>query len=130
VQIACGTLVSAQTMYDFNPNFTLQANYAPNSGTPGYAAAADKGTACNWVNDTSGETLSVSVARPGSVEFAALKASAATGTPVSGYGDAAYFASGRLDIFSGDYWLVTQSNQYSTANDAAAIAKSALAQLH
>ncbi|MES2172171.1 MAG: hypothetical protein V4479_15845 [Actinomycetota bacterium] len=130
ISIACSTLVSPQTMYDFNPNFTLQAAYAPKSGTFAYTAAADGGTACNWVNDTSGETLVVSVARPGSIEFASLKSSAAQGTPVSGYGDAAYFSSGRLDVFSGDYWLVTQSSQYSTANDASAIAKSALAQLH
>ncbi len=130
VAIGCNTLVSPQTMYDFNPNFTLQSAYAPKSGTAAYAAAADRGTACNWVNDTSGETLAVSVAKPGSVEFASLKSSAAKGTPVSGYGDAAYFSSGRLDVFSGDYWLVTQSTQYSTANDAASIVTSALAQLH
>lgn len=128
--IACNTLVSPQTIYNFNPNFTLQAAYAPKSGTAAFAAAVDSGTACNWVNDTSGDTLTVSVARPGSIEFASLKSSAAKGTPVSGYGDAAYFSGARIDVFSGEFWLVVQSVQFSSANDAAAITKSALAQLH
>lgn len=129
VSIACSTLVPAQVMYDFNPNFSLQAAYAPKSGTPEYAAAADKGTACNWVNDSSGETLTVAVARPGSVEFASLKSSAASGTTAPGFGDAAYFSGGRLQIFSGAYWLTTASTYYSTADDASSIAKAALGNL-
>lgn len=128
VTIACTALISAQTMYNFNPNFTLQANYAPKSGTAAFTAKTDSGTACNWVNNTSGDTVTASIARPGSDEFATLKTSAATGTPVSGYGDAAYFAAGRVDVFSGAYWVVLQSTYFSTAADAAALTKSVLAQ--
>ena len=116
-------------MYDFNPNFSLQANYAPKSGTAAYTAKTDGGTACNWINDTSGETLTVSVAKPGSDEFAALSTAASAGTPVSGYGDAAYFSNGRFDIFRGKYWLVAQSAFFSSAADASALAKAALSAL-
>jgi hypothetical protein len=113
-------------MYDFNPNFTLQANYAPRSGTAAFAAKSDSGTACTWVNNTSGDTVTVSIARPGSDEFATLKTSAAAGTPVAGYGDAAWFAGGRVDVFSGAYWVVLQSDYFSTAADASALIKSAI----
>ncbi len=116
-------------MYDFNPNFSLQASYSPKSGTAAFTSKADSGTACNWINDTSGELITVSVARPGSDEFATLKTAAAQGSPVSGYGDSAYFASGRFDIFSGRYWLVAQSNFFSSASDASGLVKAALSAL-
>jgi hypothetical protein len=129
VSIACSDLVSAQTMYDFNPNFTLQADYAPQSGTAAYTAKADGGVACTWVNETSNDTITISAARPGSTEFAALKTSAATGTPVAGYGDAAYFSGDRFDVFSGAYWVVATSDYFSTANDASSLMKEALGHL-
>ncbi len=129
VSIACSDLISLQTMYDFNPNFTLQANYAPKPGTPAYTAKADSGVACNWINNTSNDTLTISAARPGSIEFAALKAGLAGETPVAGYGDAAYFTDGRFDVFSGAYWIVAASDYFSTADDASALMKAAMSKL-
>ena len=127
VSVACDTLVPPQTIYDFNPNFTLQTSYAPKSGTPEYTAAADRGTACGWVNGTSSDTVAVAVARPGSVELASIKAAASAGTPISGFGDAAYFSGDRFDVFRGGYWFVAVSTYFSSATDASAIMKSALA---
>lgn len=115
-------------MYDFNPNFTMQANYAPKSGTAAFTAKSDSGTACNWVNNTSGASVTASIARPGSDEFATLKTAAATGTPVSGYGDSAYFAAGRVEVFSGAYWVVLESTYFSSAADASALVTSAMTQ--
>ena len=127
VSVACNTLVSPQTIYDFNPNFTLQANFAPPSGTPANRAAADRGTACGWINGTSGATVVVAVARPGSVELASIKAAASGGSAVSGYGDAAYFSGTRFDVFRGDYWFVATSTYFGSADDASPLMKSALA---
>jgi hypothetical protein len=127
VSVACNTLVSPQAVYDFNPNFTLQANFAPPAGTPANTAAADRGTACGWVNGTSGETVVVAVARPGSLELASIKAAASAGTPVSGFGDAAYYSGSRFDVFRGGYWFVATSTYFGSADDASAIMKSALA---
>jgi hypothetical protein len=127
VSVACNTLVSLQTMYDFNPNYTLQANFAPTAGTAAHTAAADRGTACAWVNNTSGDLIVISVARPGSAELKSIRAGAASGTPVSGYGDAAYFAGDRFDVFRGDYWFVAESKFFGSADDASALMKSALA---
>ncbi len=126
VAVACNTLVSLQTMYDFNPNFTLQANFSPASGTPAYTAAADRGTACAWVNGTSGATVVIAVARPGSQDLAAVKAKASAGTPVAGYGDAAYFSGDRFDVFRGGYWFVAESSYFGSADDASTLMRSAL----
>jgi hypothetical protein len=127
VSVACNTLVSLQTMYDFNPNFTLQSDFSPASGTPANTAAADRGTACAWVNNTSGETVVIAVARPGSLELASIRSAASGGTSVSGYGDAAYYSGTRFDVFRGNYWFVASSNYFASANDASALMKSALA---
>jgi hypothetical protein len=129
VSINCDSLVTLQQMYDFNPNFTWQANYSPKPGTAAYTAKAASGTACTWVNNTSGETLTISVARPGSVQLTTLQAAARSGTAVSGIGDLAYFAGNSLTVFSGTYWLVAQSTVFAGAADASSLAADALGAL-
>lgn len=117
-------------MYDFNPNFSLVSGFTPAAGTAAAVAVADKGIACNWVNQTSRATFTVSVARPGAKEFATLKEKAASGTATSGYGDAAYFSKnaedGRIDVFSGSYWLVATSSYFGSTLDASGILKAAI----
>ncbi|TXN28559.1 arginyl-tRNA synthetase [Lacisediminihabitans profunda] len=139
VSIGCNTLVSAQTMYDFNPNFGLDASFKPAGGTPAATAIAAKGVACDWTNQTSGDKVTIAVARPGSAALAGLKTSAAAGTPVAGIGESAYFSSsggaGRLDVFTGTYWLVATSVFFGSAADfgsgadARTLVASAVAQL-
>ncbi len=133
VAIGCNTLVSAQTMYDFNPNFGLDATFAPKSGSAAATAIADKGVACNWLNQTSRDTITVSVARPGVTALDQLKATAATGTASSGYGDAAYFSTsgivGRVDVFRGEYWLSATSVYFASTADAGPLLTSALGAL-
>ena len=133
VAIACDTLVSRQTMYDFNPNFGLDDAFSPKSGTPAATAKADKGVACNWLNQTSGDTVTIAVAQPSADELAMIAATAAKGTAVSGLGSSAYFSSagqvGRVDVFDGRYWLVATSVYFSTADDARALVTSAVGAL-
>ena len=134
VTIGCNSLISAQAMYDFNTNFGLDTGFMPRAGSAAAIAVADGGVACNWINQTSGDTVTFSVARPGTDKLLALKSTAASGTPVSGVGDAAYFrtvsGSGRVDVFSGDYWLVGTSVYFSSASEAAHLLKVALGALH
>ncbi|QNE46407.1 arginyl-tRNA synthetase [Glaciihabitans sp. INWT7] len=131
--IACNTLVSAQAVYDFNPNFGLDRSFSPKAGTAGATAIADKGTACSWLNQTSGDTFAIAVARPAAPEVASLKATAANGTAASGLGDAAYFSTsggaGRVDVFTGSYWLVATSVYFGSAADANALVTAALGAL-
>jgi len=133
VAIACDTLVSRQTMYDFNPNFGLDDAFSPKSGTPAATAKADNGVACNWLNQTSGDTVTIAVAQPAADELAKIAATAAQGTAVSGLGSSAYFSSanqvGRLDVFDGKYWIVATSVYFSTADDARTLVSSAVAAL-
>ncbi|MFM9919934.1 arginyl-tRNA synthetase [Lacisediminihabitans sp. H27-G8] len=131
--IPCNTLVSAQAVYDFNPNFGLDRSFSPKAGTAGASAVADKGTACSWLNQTSGDTFAIAVARPAAPELASLKATAAKGTAASGLGDAAYFSTsggtGRVDVFTGSYWLVATSVYFGAAADANALVTAALGAL-
>lgn len=130
VNLDCSAVVDAQTMYDFNPNFGLLSSFSPDAGSLAAQAVASKGVACRWLNQTSGVTLDVSIAKPSSTDFEAAQALAKSGTPASGFGDAAYFSSsggtGALQVFAGDYWLTTTSVFYSQAADAASIMNATL----
>jgi hypothetical protein len=132
-KIGCSTLVSAQAVYDFNPNFGLDGGFSPQAGSAAATAVADGGTACNWLNQTSGDTFSFSVARPAAGQLGTIRATAASGTPASGLGDAAYFSTsggvGRVDVFRGAYWLTATSVYFGSAADASDLVKSALGTL-
>lgn len=120
-------------MYNFNPNFSLNSSFSPTAGSAAAVAVANGGVACSWVNDTSSETITIAVAQPGSTQLAQLKSTAAQGTAASGYGDSSYFSTsggtGRVDVFSGSYWLVATSVYFSSATDAGSLLNSALAAL-
>ncbi|MBC7402447.1 MAG: arginyl-tRNA synthetase [Microbacteriaceae bacterium] len=132
-KIPCGTLVSAQTVYDFNPNFGLDSSFSPKPGTAAATAVADNGTACSWLNQTSRDSFDIAVARPANAELASLKTKAATGTPASGLGDAAYFSTsggvGRVDVFTGAYFLAATSVYFGSATDAKDLVTAALGAL-
>ncbi|HEY0248442.1 MAG TPA: arginyl-tRNA synthetase [Gryllotalpicola sp.] len=134
VTLPCSSLTPAQVMYDFNPNFGLDAIFTPKSGTAAARAVADRGIACNWTNQTSGDTITFSVARPAASELTTLKTAAAAGTSAAGYGDAAWFSSagqvGRVDVFRGDYWLTVSSVYFGSAADASSLLSAALSALH
>ncbi|WP_349898522.1 hypothetical protein [Parafrigoribacterium soli] len=129
--VGCEQLVSLQQMYDFNPNFSLDADYTPKSGSSASAALKYRGIACNWVNQTSGETISFAAAHPAASDLAALKRAAASGTAVSGLGDAAWFSksgeTGELQVFRGPYWVTATSVFFGTADDAKQLAEDAVA---
>lgn len=131
VAIPCASVVDAQTMYDFNPNFGLLASFTPDAGTLAARAAAAKGTICRWINQTSGDTLDVTISRPGPTAFTAAEGAAGTGTPVSGLGDAAYFSTsggaGIVQVFDGPFWITATSVYFSGPGDASGIMKDAVA---
>lgn len=93
-------------------------------------ARADRGTSCNWVNQTSSDTITITIAKPSAADLAAIRATAATGTPGSGLGTASYFSakgqSGRVDVFTGRYWLSATSVYFAGVSDAASLLTEAL----
>src|SRR5215218_9958227 len=63
VTIDCTALVTDQTIYDWGSgNWALDPNFEVKQATLAADAVAHNGTACGWVNLSSGEKLTVAVA--------------------------------------------------------------------
>lgn len=134
VEVACADLVDADTIYRFNPNFVLLGDWTPDAGSAAADALAAGGIACRWVNQTSGDTIDVSVAAPGDDELADLESAAsAEGEPVSAYGEEAYFEvaddAGTATVFDRGYWLVAVSPAFLEPGEPEEIVSAALAAL-
>lgn len=131
MSIPCESVVSAQTMYDFNPNFGLLDSFTPDVNTLVARAVTDDGTTCRWVNQTSGVTIDIGLSSPGPTAFAAAKAAAKAGRSVGGLGDEAYFAAsgglGVIQAFTGSIWITVSSEYFTVPNDATTIMTDAVA---
>jgi hypothetical protein len=109
-------------------NFVADNDYAPPAGTDSATAVADSGVACGWVDETSGAILSVAVAKPVSADLTSLRASAQAGSSaVLPFSNATgYFSTaggiGELQVFSGPYWIVISSADFSATGDVQPIA--------
>ncbi|MCC6375469.1 MAG: arginyl-tRNA synthetase [Microbacteriaceae bacterium] len=129
--IPCNSVVDAQTMYDFNPNFGLLDSFTPSANSLAEQALNLKGTACRWINQTSGDVIDVSISRPGPKALASAKTQAQSGSTVSGLGDSAYFSVqgnfGTIQVFKGDFWITATSAFFSSASDADPIISVAIA---
>jgi len=132
VTLGCLDLVSLDTMYDFNPNFSLQQGYAPAAGTPGALAVQDGGVACGWVHASSGDLVEIVVAKPGPVTLGMLRAQAAVGdSSGSATGATVYFTmaatGGTVQAFTGSSWVVATSPWFAAAADAQPLIDAAIA---
>jgi hypothetical protein len=117
-------------MYDFNPNFGLLASFSPDAGTLTARAVSDEGTVCRWINQTSGDTIDVSISQPGANALAAARSAAESGSSMSGLGDAAFFShsggTGVVQVFAGQRWITVTSVYLASPNDARNIVESAV----
>jgi hypothetical protein len=134
VKIDCNELVSPQTVYDYNPNYGHQPDFAPAAGTDVATIVANQGVACNWVNQTSGMTFVVAVAQLSAADIATVSANvASTSTAVAGLGDSAYFTTsggvGVAQVFDGPYWLVATSAAFYEIAEPKPLLEGALAAL-
>ncbi|WP_309616378.1 arginyl-tRNA synthetase [Salinibacterium sp.] len=131
VGIGCNELITPQQIYDYNPNFGLAADFVPEAGTLAAQAVAASGLACRWTNQTSGDTIDVSVAHLDSASTARRRAElAATSTSVSAYGPDGYFDQGDLasaaQAFAGEFWVAAASIAFFAAEDAEPIMRAAI----
>lgn len=135
IALSCSDLVSPDTIYDFNPNFSAIRSYKPADGTVGASAIDLSGVACRWQNETSSETIDLSVADVDTATIASLtKAAAAQGSPAEVDGaDAAYFSLsngvGAEVAFVHGYWIVVSSPFFSSSGDAATIVGSVISKV-
>lgn len=129
IGFGCDTVLSADDIYAFNPNYGVAPDHSPSTGAIADAAALG-GVACAWSNQTSGEVIEVAVAKPSSAELTARAQAAAGsssaapiyGTPpdVDGYFTVVDGA-GEAQVFTKGYWLVARSSAFGEADDAAKI---------
>lgn len=122
VGLGCPDLLTAQAIYDYNPNVSLLPSFSPSDSSPAGQAIAQQGLACELINQTSGSRVDFGVVRYTADAYAAKLASvSASGTPAAdfdGYFDVT--ASGGLaQFFSAPYYLTVQSTEFGTAADIA-----------
>jgi hypothetical protein len=134
VDATCDQLVSAETLYIYNPNFGSIDDFTPEDGTPAASALAYQGVACRWQNQTSGEQIDVSVAQLDDDSLTALKNAAFEDSEmVPTYGEEAYFSVedgvGIAQVFVGPYWVVAESPVFFEPGDATELVDSVLAAL-
>lgn len=134
VTIGCDELITPDEFYSYNPNFSLLTEFTPEAGTAAADALASQGIACRWVNQTSTETLDISVANLTEPSLSERKAAAAsTGFAVTTYGPDGYFdnsgAAGVAQLFSGAYWITISSTVIGQPVDAQALMADAVAAL-
>lgn len=134
VDVTCDQLVTADTLYIYNPNFAAIDDFTPASGSDAETAVDDQGVACEWQNLTSGESIVLSVALLDDAALRSTKnAASAASEPVPTYGDEAYFSQtggvGTAIVFEGSYWLVATSTFFFEPGDATEFVDSALSAL-
>lgn len=122
VTVSCDQLIPAQAIYDYNPNFSLVGDYEPASGSLGAQAIADKGIACAWINQTSGDRIEASVAHLPDEALTALKNDLVmTSHSVPTYQVEGYFtvdgANGTAQAFPDPYWVTLSSKVFLEPGD-------------
>ena len=132
--MGCSELVSAQAMYDYNPNFSLKSNYTPAPGSLPARVAEQRGVACAWVNQTSGEIIELAVANLPADHSTRLKNDLVTSSKsVPTYNVEGYFTVnsgvGEAQAFADPYWIVSSSKAYFEPGDAAPIMAAAITSL-
>lgn len=134
VTIGCDQLLSAQVIYDYNSNFGLIDDYTPAAGSWAAKAVADKGIACRWTNQTSGENIDVSVVNLPDEQLTALKNDfVMSSNSVPTYGVEGYFAVkgayGEAHAFADPYMITIVSDYFMEPGDAAPLMAAAIAAL-
>jgi hypothetical protein len=132
--IACDALIPLQVMYDYNPNVSLLGQFSPSTGSLAAEAVERNGTACQWVHGSSGETIDAAAANVPEPELTTLKNEAVTSSnSVPTYGVEGYFevdgGVGKVQAFSGEYWIVLESSGFFEPGDAAPLVAAAIAAL-
>jgi len=125
----CDELVPAQTAFEFNESFSADESYQPAVGTLAADAAELGGVACAWVDESSGEVMSVAVANPSGEELASREGDA--GRAASAF--AGYFTAdnnvAQAQAFTGPYWVIVDTSFAADENELAPIVDSVLESL-
>ena len=106
----------------------------PAATTSAERAVAINGTACRWVDSTTGASLIVTAAHPDAPTLISLRsATAAYATPTTAFGTfglQGYAANIQMEVFTAnDFWLTATSPLFSDMNKAKLIVDEAIESL-
>jgi hypothetical protein len=136
--IDCDALVTPDQLYAFNPNFGTDPGYEPSAANVVLVVEEDQGTACGYLNQTSGEVIEIAVATPTDAVGETRRNAAATSSkPVPTYGTPpdveGYFlqagGTGQAQVFHGPYWIVVDSAAIFEPGDAQQLVTAVLGNL-
>jgi hypothetical protein len=131
-------LLTPDQLYAFNPNFGAAPDYEPTAASVVTAVEDDEGTACGYLNQTSGELIEIAVATPTEQAGETRRNDAAlTSKPVPTFGTPpdveGYFlqtgGAGEAQVFHGPYWVVIDSAALFEPGDAEQLVSAVLANL-
>lgn len=137
-EIACDQVLTADQLYAFNPNVGADPGYEPAGADVTVLVEEDSGTACGYLNQTSGEVIEIGVATPTTAAGESRRNQAAlTSKAVPTYGTPpdveGYFVqaggTGEAQVFHGPYWIVIQSPALFEPGDAQQLVASVLENL-
>lgn len=135
VSFNCEQLIPLQTLYDFNPNFALDASKSPADGSPEKQIQDLRGLVCAYVNLSSGDEVQVAVAQ---LDAAGIKEvttklekndTASTVFSQSAPNKAFFSVTngvGVAQIVTNKYWIVCSSSSLSTAEDISPLVNAAI----
>jgi hypothetical protein len=138
VTLTCDQIVTPAQVYAFNPNFGADPGYAPAAGSLPATIKADRGVACAWLNQTSGDVVQIAIGEPPASTMTSLKNTAVTTSQaVPTYGIPpqveGYFtmrgSNGEAQVFTGKYWIVGISGAFQEPGDAAQLMQNILQNL-
>lgn len=125
LSINCESLLSAETLYEFNPNVGANPEHSPSAR--GVEAQSYGGLTCGWVNQTSGDTISISLARFDEPSLGVVRATAVSREGAEPVGDGIegtlrrVNGAGALEVFEDSYWIVLESRMIVEAKDSATL---------
>ena len=125
--VECADLIPEDTIFEFNPNYVLDNSGAMASANSSDLVKAMEGTSCNYVNQSSQASLTISVAHLTPVSTTVLQEQAASAfTAVQVGSESGYFGtvagSGVLQVFTRDgYWFTIAGPEVSSPEDVASI---------
>jgi len=138
IALGCNDILSLQDAYDFNPNYGTAPAYEPAAGSLAATAVKYSGIACAWSNQSSDELIEISVAQPEARLMNTLKDSAiADSQVVPTYSSTpeieGFFTvdsgAGKVQVFTGTYWVTLSSTSFFEPGDAQALVATVLGHL-
>lgn len=126
--LPCEQLVSAQALYDYNPN--LGADPSPRPGPTIAAISAAGGVTCGWLHQTSGERIAAGVIKLEPASLASVQSTSADrGEPAVELGGGVFRYDdgvGHAERIERDYWVVVESSAFIEPGEAAVFIDSML----